>query len=70
MWIIENGYVLIRISQDQYIDRNKIEKSFFKPECLDRLCEILDKGEPGVHKIGKLYDQHQEYQRDRQVPNI
>ena len=49
-------WTLIRISYDQYIDKNKIEKSYFKTECLTKLVEILNNKMPGIYKIGKAYE--------------
>jgi hypothetical protein len=53
--ISNHGWTLIRISYDQYVDRNKIEKSYFKQGCLDRIVEILNNRVPGIYKIGAAY---------------
>ncbi len=45
-----NNCTLIRISYDQYKNLK------FKPECLERLNEILDNPVPGVHYIGTAYN--------------
>jgi very-short-patch-repair endonuclease len=54
--IIKKNWTLIRISDDQYVDKNKIEKSYFKPECIAQLLEILNNKIPGIYKIGKAYE--------------
>lgn len=64
-WMLEKDFLMVRISLDQYVDRNKIEKSFFKPECLDKLVEILNENKPGVYKIGEKYGKHKVSKRDR-----
>jgi len=56
--ISNHNWTLIRVSYDQYIDKNKIEKSYFKQECLDRIIEILNNKTPGIYKIGEAYGKH------------
>ncbi len=56
--ILKHNWVLIRVSCDQYIDRNKIEKSYFKNDCLEKIKEILKNNKPGVYKIGNEYEQY------------
>lgn len=62
--IIKHGWTLIRVSYDQFlyrtkkIDNKKIDASYFKQECLDKIIEILNSGIPGVYKIGEAYEQH------------
>lgn len=54
--VIENrGYTLIRVSYDQFIDRNNYNKCYFTDECLDKIKNILASGVSGVYKIGEMY---------------
>lgn len=56
-----HGWTLIRISYDRFIyktksvDKNKIDSSYFKQECLDQIVEILNSKKPGIYKIGEVY---------------
>jgi hypothetical protein len=52
-YIKTNGFVLIRVSFDQFSYRKS--DYGFKKECLDRIFEILDNPIPGVYRIGTLY---------------
>lgn len=56
--MIIHEWTLIRVSYDQYIDKNKIEKSYFLPECLGQIKQILSNNVPGIYKIGKAYGKH------------
>lgn len=53
--ILKHNWLLIRVSYDQYVDKDKIEKSYFKQECLDKIIEILNNKQPGIYKIGAAY---------------
>lgn len=61
IFIKEHNYLLIRISHDQFkystkqINKEKIDNSYFKQECLDRLLKILNDNQPGIYKIGEVY---------------
>lgn len=55
--ILKHKWVLIRISYDQYVNKNNLEKSFFKQECLDKIIEILNNPSPGIYRIGKAYSE-------------
>lgn len=59
--ILKHNWTLIRVSYDQFIDKTKIvnkikqDASYFKPECLDKIQEILKNNNPGIYKIGEAY---------------
>ena len=37
-------------------DHRDIDKSYFKPECLEKIKQILSDPKPGVYKIGEAYN--------------
>lgn len=47
------GYSVIRVSYDQY-SYSRVDGGFER-ECLERLKELIEKGVPGVFKIGEMY---------------
>jgi hypothetical protein len=59
--IFNHNWTLIRVSHDQFcystkiIDKVKIDSSYFKQECLDKILEILNSNIPGIYKIGSAY---------------
>ncbi len=59
--ILSNNWTLIRVSYDQFvystkkINKIKQDASYFKPECLQKIAEILKENKPGVYKIGNAY---------------
>jgi hypothetical protein len=53
--ILKQNWILIRVADDQYIDKNKYEKSSFKKECLDKIKELLNVHNSGIYKIGERY---------------
>jgi hypothetical protein len=61
-YMIEHELVLVRISYDQFHD-NKTNP-YFKPECLNALTQIIRTGNPGVFKIGEMYEQYSERKDD------
>lgn len=55
-FILENNYILIRISYDQFHDSRK--NPYFEEECLNQLCKILKNNKSGIYKIGKYYGKY------------
>ncbi len=55
-YISKHHWTLIRISDDQFIDKTVVKNSKFKPECISKLIEILQAQIPGIYKIGKRYE--------------
>ena len=61
-YILENNYIIIRVSYDQFVDKSKTtdhvkyDASYFKPECLEKIKIILSEAKPGIYKIGKAYE--------------
>lgn len=56
-YMIENQFMIIRISYDQFIDKRK-KGGFFKPECVIKLIELLNTYTVGVFTIGDKYGQY------------
>ena len=64
--ILNHNWTLIRVSYDQFvystkkINKIKQDASYFKPECLQKIAEILKEKKPGVYKIGSAYEDNSE----------
>lgn len=59
--ISKHNWTLIRVSYDQFkystktINKIKEDASYFKPECLEQIQQILNDNKPGIYKIGEAY---------------
>lgn len=53
--VLKQNWILIRVADDQFVDKNKYEKSYFKKECLNKIKELLNACNPGIYKIGERY---------------
>ena len=60
-YMFKHKWILIRVSFDQFVYRNTLEKCYFKQDCLDQLIEILHACKPGIYKIGESYDKYKKY---------
>lgn len=57
-YVLNNNYLLIRVSYDQFIDKQNIKNCKFKFGALKQLVKILKQNKPGVYKIGEAYGEY------------